>query len=254
MQVYNSCDKLYKYLDKFRENDYTEIVIKQTKGAVKIMKRSVYSLVLADDVIAEIDKLAFKMNTSRSNLINQILAERVQLMTPEMRMREIFSRMESLMGSPFQAMSQTSDAVLALRKSLNYKYYPTIKYSFELFRSFSGCVGRLKVNFRTQSKSLIDTVSKFFELWAEIEEKYVGKYFTNGVPCRISDGRLERDFYEIRTGGLSDKEISDWVSGYIQLIDRCIQLYVDNCDKPSQVFDTIEKMYIQNLKDGTPIL
>ena len=38
------------------------------------MKKSVYSLVLADDVIEAIDNLAYQMNTSRSNLINQILA------------------------------------------------------------------------------------------------------------------------------------------------------------------------------------
>lgn len=47
------------------------------------MNKSVYSLVLADDVVEAIDRLAYSMNTSRSNLINQILAERVQLLTPE---------------------------------------------------------------------------------------------------------------------------------------------------------------------------
>lgn len=47
------------------------------------VNKSVYSLVLADDVVEAIDRLAYSMNTSRSNLINQILAERVQLLTPE---------------------------------------------------------------------------------------------------------------------------------------------------------------------------
>ena len=53
------------------------------------VNKSVYSLVLADDVVEAIDRLAYSMNTSRSNLINQILAERVQLLTPEKRMREL---------------------------------------------------------------------------------------------------------------------------------------------------------------------
>ena len=56
------------------------------------MKKSVYSLVLMDDVVEAIDRMAYSMNTSRSNLINQILAERVSYVTPEMRMRDIFSR------------------------------------------------------------------------------------------------------------------------------------------------------------------
>ena len=76
------------------------------------MKKSVYSLVLADEVISEIDKLAYSMNTSRSNLINQILAERVRLSTPEMRMRDIFSQIENLIGDRFVMMNQTSDALL----------------------------------------------------------------------------------------------------------------------------------------------
>ena len=37
------------------------------------MKKSVYSLVLMDDVVNAIDDMAYQMNTSRSNLINQIL-------------------------------------------------------------------------------------------------------------------------------------------------------------------------------------
>ena len=39
------------------------------------MNKSVYSLVLMDDVVEQIDRVAYEMNTSRSNMINQILAE-----------------------------------------------------------------------------------------------------------------------------------------------------------------------------------
>ena len=70
------------------------------------MKKSVYSLVLMDDVVEAIDRMAYSMNTSRSNLINSILAERVSYVTPEMRMRDIFSRIEQLMDSRFQLLEQ----------------------------------------------------------------------------------------------------------------------------------------------------
>ena len=39
------------------------------------MGKSVYSLVLMDEVVDAIDQMAYRNNTSRSNLINQILAE-----------------------------------------------------------------------------------------------------------------------------------------------------------------------------------
>ena len=58
------------------------------------MNRSVYSLVLMDDVIRRIDELAYAMHTSRSNLINQILAEKLQMVTPEMRYQDIFQYLE----------------------------------------------------------------------------------------------------------------------------------------------------------------
>lgn len=39
------------------------------------MKKNVYSLVLSEDVVHEIDKLAYQRGTNRSNMVNQILAE-----------------------------------------------------------------------------------------------------------------------------------------------------------------------------------
>ena len=46
------------------------------------MKKTLYSLMLNEEVVNEIDRLAHKYGTNRSNLINQILAEHVNLVTP----------------------------------------------------------------------------------------------------------------------------------------------------------------------------
>ena len=54
------------------------------------MKKTVYSLVLSEDVVAEIDRLAYHNGTNRSNMINQILAEYVSYVTPEKKMQDIF--------------------------------------------------------------------------------------------------------------------------------------------------------------------
>ena len=50
-----------------------------------------------DDVVEAIDRLAYERNTNRSNLINQILAEIVNFVTPEMRMRDIFTQLENIL-------------------------------------------------------------------------------------------------------------------------------------------------------------
>ena len=55
------------------------------------MKKTLYSLMLSEDVMREIDLLAHKMGTNRSNLVNMILAERVEMRTPEQQINDIFS-------------------------------------------------------------------------------------------------------------------------------------------------------------------
>ena len=86
------------------------------------MSKHVYSLVLMDEVVEAIDRLAYQQNTSRSNLINQILAEKVCCTTPQMRMNDIFNTISSRMtGDCFQVQPQPSDAMLSIRSALKYK-------------------------------------------------------------------------------------------------------------------------------------
>ena len=65
------------------------------------MKKTLYSLMLDDEVIREVDMLAHSAGTNRSNLINQILAEYVSITTPERRINDIFSAIESLRANSF---------------------------------------------------------------------------------------------------------------------------------------------------------
>ncbi|MBQ1203294.1 MAG: ribbon-helix-helix protein, CopG family, partial [Loktanella sp.] len=56
------------------------------------MNKSVYSIVLSDDVVAQVDRLAYKAGTSRSAMINRILADYVSYVTPEQRLRDILGK------------------------------------------------------------------------------------------------------------------------------------------------------------------
>ena len=120
------------------------------------MNKSVYSLVLTDDVVAEIDRIAYENGTSRSNTVNQILAEYVSYDTPEKRIREVFSEVENLLtgSSRFQVMMQPSDSMFSLRSALAYKYNPTVRYSVELNRNLQPAIGELRVSVRSQSSAL----------------------------------------------------------------------------------------------------
>ena len=107
------------------------------------MKKTLYSLTLSDDVVREVDRMAHRLGTSRSNLVNQILAEYVDLKTPERRINEIFSAIEELMSPsrelvPFFAPNTPT---MSLKSSLEYKYRPTVKYEVELYRSAGASAG-----------------------------------------------------------------------------------------------------------------
>lgn len=135
------------------------------------MAKSVYSLVLSDDVVNAIDRAAYRAGTSRSNMIDRILAEYAGLETPESRIRQMFGEIENLLtrSGSFQMMVQPSGSMMSLRSALNYKYNPTVRYSIE--RRITGEEEEmyLRIQLRTTNRTLIEYMDYFFRLWQELE-------------------------------------------------------------------------------------
>ena len=93
------------------------------------MKKTLYSLMLNDEVVREVDAIAHRMGTSRSGLINQILAEYVNYTTPERRIHDVLSAVERLMEPSGELVPFFSPNTLSmsLKSSLEYKFRPTVK-------------------------------------------------------------------------------------------------------------------------------
>ena len=83
------------------------------------MNKSIYSLVLADDIVRVIDRMAYEKGTSRSNMVNEILAEALSLTTPEKRMQEILTEMENRLSGidTFRLLMQPSDSMISLKSA-----------------------------------------------------------------------------------------------------------------------------------------
>ncbi|MCM1227655.1 MAG: hypothetical protein NC320_09610 [Clostridium sp.] len=220
------------------------------------MKKSVYSLVLSDDVVRAIDDLAYGMNTSRSNLINQILAEHVSYRTPESIIKDIFSCMESIMDSHFHIQGQTSDAVMSIRSPLRYKYKPTIRYKVELLKDpDSNNIGTLSVSFRTQNIQLISLLEGFFRLWRKIENAYIGKYFKDGVEYAYKDGKFVRRLKISNNIDSSDPDtLGKAIVEYIRLLDREIKIYFENIGDINIAGAEMEKLLSEYIKSDTIII
>jgi len=207
------------------------------------MKKSVYSLVLMDDVVSEVDKVAYSMNTSRSNMINQILAEYVSLITPEKKMQEVFDTVESLLvnQNAFQVLMQPSYSMMSLRSALSYKYNPSVKYSVELYTNIGDVIGELKVSLRTQNNALILYTMQFFKLWVYIEQS-----FHRNVKYIIEDGKFIRKLiFSPILQKKNNSDIGELIAEYIHVFDKCLKVYFDYLEDPQSAAKKVEQVYLE---------
>ena len=191
------------------------------------MKKTLYSLMLNDEVVREVDALAHSLGTNRSNLINQILAEYVNYTTPERRINDVFSAIEQLLAPsrelvPFFAPNSLS---MSLKSSLEYKYRPTVKYEVELYRSGEDSIGELSVVFRTQSAALIASMTDFFRLWKRIEDIHLAAPRGMKISYALYDGKFIRSLAAPERDCTAD-ELAGAISEYIKLFDKLMKNYL----------------------------
>ena len=218
------------------------------------MGKSVYSLLLSDDVVQQIDKAAYEKNTSRSNLINQILAEYVSFVTPEKRMQDIFDSLTAMLSQskPLAVQGKSSGAMLSIRSPLQVKYNPTLKYTVELFRNRKNGVGELKIMARTQSSQLIELLNSFFLLFCSIETAYLTRMVPNVTPSyQISQGRLLRKFF-LLDNSCTNEEIGHALAEYIQMIDTALKEYINA--PPQRRSQAVERIYEEYIREAPAIV
>jgi len=207
------------------------------------MAKTVYSLVLNDEVVREIDKLAYREGTNRSGMINRILAEYVSYTTPEMQVKEIFSSLERILtgGPTFRLLLQPSDSMISLRSALTYKYNPTVRYSVELYRGSYPVIGELRVSLRSQNAGLLMILVEFFRLWARIE---------GCSECSITEGRYARKL-RLREGYYPDTDtLGHFIAGYINLLDSAMKDFFSSLDDPAYAARLVERRYIDYYSSG----
>ena len=186
-----------------------------------------------DDVIKAVDEQAYRLGTSRSNLINQILAEHLSCVTPEMRMREIFAQMTELMNSSFRFQEQRSPSLMTVKTALDYKV--------ELERSPQQYLGTLRVSIRTQSAALIDMFHSFFAYRAKLENSYLSRLGVNSYSCEIGDGNFSRRL--INTGVLTGEQAGEAIGEYIKDLDHAVKTYFAAPETFGESAPILEKDY-----------
>ena len=223
------------------------------------MERSVYSLVLMDDVVRAIDQMAYEQNTSRSNLINQLLAQEVMLTTPEVRMKAIFDKMIAAMDDEkkFQVQLQPSDYCISIRSVLSYKYNPTLRYFIELYRTVDVAIGELKITSRSQSKELQQYLYEFFKFFSKMEQLYMARYFPERpVPyfTNEGEGRFCRELVIVEEKKtLTTDTMAAAMGDYVQMLDALLGIYLTHLNERDLGARKIEEIYTKFL-NSNPVL
>ena len=218
------------------------------KKGGKSVEKSMYSLILMDEVVRKIDELAHSKGTSRSNLVNQILAERVALVTPQKRAEEIFDALaRTLRGGGGLQARRTSSAMMQVTSALNYPYNPTIRYSVEIGLEGGRYTCEFKVASRTQSNALRSRLTVFYEVWSQIESGLM-----QGLRFSMAGGGFRRWLAIERAGALPDSQaLGEAIGSYIRLFDKALKLSVaGEHGMDMQAYEQIARLCKQRLEES----
>ena len=203
------------------------------------MAKTVYSLVLSDEIIREVDRLAYSRNTSRSNMVNRILADYVRMETSEKRMQDIFEEIESLlMGSgSFKMLMRPSDSMMSVLSCLTYKYNPTIRYSVESVKDPEGKNHlRLKILLRSQNQTLIHYMREFFLLLSKLEKRE--------EDWEIQPARVTRNL-TFPKEGIQGEEMGERIAVYIRMVHDSMNLFFGLLGDLEAAVNAVKKRYAE---------
>lgn len=211
------------------------------------MNKSMYSLMLSDDVVDAIDRLALRQNTNRSNLVNRILAEYCGHVTPEMQVQSLYRQITDLLEQSGALIADPASRgnALSFKSSLDYRYRPTIRYEVALTSEGDRLRGVLSVILRTQSAGLLQAATAYFTCLKRCEDAMV----LRGTPAKweYGEGRFYRSF-TVDTGNSAG--LGDAISAYVSLIDSGLKDFVASRADSGE----IARRYEQYLKSANIIL
>lgn len=210
-----------------------------------------------DELIEVIDRLAYEKNTNRSQLINDILAKEVGLLTPEQRVSNIIDdiiRNIKIRPTNLQLVTKNEGNSLQYGTFLKYKYNPNIKYSFEFNTSNNKKYVMLKVNSRTTSRDLAAHLDNFFNIISYVDRQRSNEIHSSDINIsmpRNSNNRFCRVFLSGMQESARENEVAKFLSNYLLMIDQSMKYYFTHYNNISvqNLTYNIDKIYCNYLDD-----
>ncbi len=183
-----------------------------------------YSIILSEDVVNAVDRLAAQSGLNRSAFIDGVLAEYCNLTTPAMMVSDIFDRLDELFRkTPFFVSRTPNSGTMTLMGELRYRYRPMVKYDVVLGYGHPPA-GRLRVSLRSQNAALLRDLRGFFVLVNQTEQVLLsggrGQFEYEG-------GKFVRPIVLPPQDEYTAEETAAFINGYIVNIDLMLADYLE---------------------------
>ena len=132
------------------------------------MNKNVYSVILSNHVVEQLDKLAYQQGRSRSAMIEAIIAQHLSISTPEARIVATLTALSDLFAPGYKVSYRPPAASLVMKNRLRFKYNPTIQYTVSLRSADTDAQGCVSIQVRTQSEELIACLGHVYDIVNDI--------------------------------------------------------------------------------------
>lgn len=209
------------------------------------MGKSMYSLMLSDEIVEAVDVLAAANGQGRSALINHVLAEFASLSTPEARIRQVIAEVEQRVDRAVMRACVSQSGTLTLSTALRYKYNPNLRYVVELYHE-SPCLGEVRVGLRSQNEALLEYLEVFFELWCCLEAHHLKNPPTPGL-YEAGNARYRRVLRRpTGEGEMTRQEAGEAIAAYLSRMDGCIKAFFANLHDATVAAQAVEAQYLSH--------
>lgn len=207
------------------------------------MGKSVYSMVLDDEVVKCVDMAAAKTGESRSQFINRVIAKEVGFATSRQRLDDIIDAIDVCLATHEKIrMVRRQKAAVDFLSALNYKYSPRITYSVDLYPEEKRA--KVTIALRTTSPELTALCSKFFGIISKLEESYFGKQLFG-----VEDGKVVRMMTLPKD--VDTLEAARIITRYVNYFDKLMNDYISTKDEETKLNNLVADF--EKYKDEIPL-
>ena len=217
--------------------------------------KSIYRLMLDDDLVSAIDRFASNRGLTRSAMIEKMLSDRISYLSPLSKVSEIYEEIDRMISAAGGFTAYNSDVQSGFTvKSAIARYRPSVRYQVRIYdRLTDGDFGRLKAVLRTDDSAVLENAEEFIRAFCRLERIYVSPSIPEEINCGfdIRSGVFARG---LRLAGGIDHtaaDISRAITGYVSMLDTMMKRWFG---REYRSMSDMESDYLSYLSAGIGII